>query len=145
MEQYVTHSERETIDLGREFSARLIPGSVVAIVGELGAGKTRFVQGICGGLGITGHVASPTFTLVHEYRGRTGPVYHFDLYRLRSLDEAVEFGFEEYFRTEAICLLEWAEKVERLLPPLRFQVALRLGDDSSTREITIREAGVIAA
>ena len=140
-----TRSEEETREFGKAFAAKLVPGSVVAIYGDLGAGKTRLVQGICQGLGIPGHVASPTFTIVHEYRGKTATVFHFDFYRIRSLEEVAELGFEEYIRTDTICLLEWAEKVKPLLPVRRYDVTLALGKDSSERQITITEPTAITA
>jgi tRNA threonylcarbamoyladenosine biosynthesis protein TsaE len=145
MQVVITHGEAETIALGRSFAEELEPGAVVALFGDLGAGKTRFVQGICEGLGITGHVASPTFTIVHEYAAGTLAVFHFDWYRIRSIDELIDLGFDEYLRSDAICMIEWAEKAEALLPYQRFDVAIRLGATPDEREVTITEHGRTAA
>jgi tRNA threonylcarbamoyladenosine biosynthesis protein TsaE len=139
MAQFTTHGEQETIAAGKEFGAKLALGSVVALYGDLGAGKTRFIKGICEGLGIQKHVSSPTFTIVHEYPVHAGTIYHFDFYRVRSLQEIIDLGFEEYFRADSICLIEWAEKAQSLLPTNRFEVYMDLGNDPDTREIRIEE------
>ena len=106
MAELTTHSEQETVSAGKAFATRLAPGSVVALFGDLGAGKTRFIKGICEGLGIQKHVSSPTFTIVHEYPVAGGTIYHFDFYRVRSVQEVVDLGFEDYLRTDSICLIE---------------------------------------
>jgi tRNA threonylcarbamoyladenosine biosynthesis protein TsaE len=139
MPEFTTHNEQETIAAGKEFGAGLAPGSVVALFGDLGAGKTRFIKGICEGLGIQKHVSSPTFTIVHEYPIPAGTIYHFDFYRVRSLQEIIDLGFEEYFHADSICLIEWAEKGQSLLPANRFEVYMDIGNDPDTREIRIEE------
>src|SRR5262245_34034958 len=110
MKQYVTQSEAETCDLGTRFAASLKGGDVVEAYGTLGSGKTKFIQGICRGLNIHAHVVSPTFTIVNEYSADAINVYHFDFYRVVSLREIAEIGFEEYVSRGGICLIEWAEK-----------------------------------
>ncbi len=90
---------------------------MLALVGELGAGKTQFVKGLAVGLGYPGEVTSPTFTLIHEYHGGRLPLYHFDFYRLESEDEALQLGLDEYLAGQGICVIEWADKFPRLLPP----------------------------
>ncbi|MGB6121371.1 MAG: tRNA (adenosine(37)-N6)-threonylcarbamoyltransferase complex ATPase subunit type 1 TsaE, partial [Bacteroidota bacterium] len=117
MKQVVSTSADETAELGRSYAAGLHPGDVVALIGELGSGKTRFVAGICRGLDVPGQIASPTFTLINEYPAPFGAVAHIDLYRIDSRSELVELGLEEYFSARYICLIEWAEKVEEILPP----------------------------
>ncbi|MFI5251831.1 MAG: tRNA (adenosine(37)-N6)-threonylcarbamoyltransferase complex ATPase subunit type 1 TsaE [Bacteroidota bacterium] len=139
MEEFITHSEQETIHLGKIFSARLMRGSTAALYGDLGAGKTRFIKGVCEGLGILKHVSSPTFTIVHEYPIVNGTVYHFDFYRVRSLQEIIDLGFDDYFRPDNICLIEWAEKAKPLLPPNRFEIYLELESDQNTRKLRIEE------
>jgi len=140
-----THSEEETVAAGREYSRRLQPGDVVACFGGLGAGKTRFIKGICEGLGVREHVSSPTFTIVHEYHVRELHICHFDFYRLKSLGELREIGFEEYFDGKVICLIEWADKVSGLLPQKRCDVRFALGSDEQTREIIIDQpVGIVA-
>jgi tRNA threonylcarbamoyladenosine biosynthesis protein TsaE len=138
----VTHSERETMSLGNSFAHRLKPGDVVAIYGELGTGKTRFIQGVCKGLGVNQHVASPTFTIVNEYDFPGGRVYHFDLYRVNSSHEIRDIGFEEYLVDEGICLIEWADRVQALLPERRYEVRMALGARENERAIAIEEVAV---
>ena len=111
-------SVEETRELGRQISALLRPGDIVALYGNLGAGKTEMVRGICAGLGVDElDVNSPTFTILNEYRSGSRPIYHFDAYRLRSIDEFFDLGYEDYFFDEGISIIEWADKVEVLLPP----------------------------
>lgn len=84
--------------------------------GDMGAGKTTFIKALSKALGVTDVVSSPTFSIVNEYEGKDGIIYHFDFYRLKNLQEAYDIGYEEYFYSENICLIEWPEKVEELLP-----------------------------
>jgi len=139
MQFYKTHSEDETITLGVEFAKRLAIKSVVALFGDLGTGKTRFIKGVCKGLGVQEHVASPTFTLLNEYTGRETNVFHFDFYRIKTISELDEIGFDEYLYGDGVCLIEWADRVKALLPSNRFDVFLKLGENENTREITVQE------
>jgi tRNA threonylcarbamoyladenosine biosynthesis protein TsaE len=139
--RYETHGEAETFALGRRFAESLKGGDVVATYGTLGSGKTKFIQGICGGLQVGAHVVSPTFTIVNEYAGRLLNVYHFDFYRVGSLKEITDLGFEEYLSGSGVCLIEWAEKAKALLPPARYDVEFALGPGPSDREITVRSPG----
>src|SRR6266478_6327620 len=141
MQSYTTHSESETISCGEEFAKLLKHGDVVALYGNLGSGKTRFVQGVCKGLGVHEHVASPTFTIINEYAVDSLKIYHFDFYRMTSSKEIRDVGFEEYVNGDGICLIEWAEKAFEFLPPERFDVRLELGRDEHTRTIAV-ERGV---
>ncbi len=136
-----THSEEETIESGARFARRLSPGEVVALIGELGTGKTRFIKGICRGLGVEEHVASPTFTIVNEYKGSLFPIYHFDFYRMKTLRELREIGFDEYLDGDGVCLIEWADRVADALPPERYEVRFELGRDEHSRRIFIRAPG----
>lgn len=140
-----THSEDETIQQGVEFSRRLKRGDVVALSGDLGSGKTRFAKGICLGLGVREHVASPTFTIVNEYTVNDLNIYHFDFYRVKSLAEILDIGFEEYLSGNGICLIEWGEKAQSLLPSGRYDVLLTPGRDEQTRVITIEEPREVSA
>jgi tRNA threonylcarbamoyladenosine biosynthesis protein TsaE len=130
------------MSLGELLGASLAPGSVVALFGELGAGKTRFIQGVCRALGVARFVASPSFVLINEYRGRM-PVYHFDFYRIQREEELAELGLEEYFYGEGVCLIEWAERALRLLPPERIDVAIATCgvDEPNRRRIAIARHG----
>lgn len=135
VERVVSRSAEETRAIGAQLGARLGPGAVVALIGDLGAGKTCFLQGVAEGLGVTGDVTSPTFVLVNEYRGRL-PVRHVDAYRTESLTELVDIGVEEMFHGDGVTLVEWADKLLPLLPPDAVIVRISgLGDEP--REILI--------
>ncbi|HAX49393.1 MAG TPA: tRNA (adenosine(37)-N6)-threonylcarbamoyltransferase complex ATPase subunit type 1 TsaE [Ignavibacteria bacterium] len=113
----ITKNEKETIDLGKQIASSLKSGDVISLYGDLGSGKTRLVKGICEGLGINNVVNSPTFIIVNEYSSeKFGNVYHFDLYRLKSEDEILAMGFEDYMNSRGIVLIEWPRHAERLLP-----------------------------
>jgi tRNA threonylcarbamoyladenosine biosynthesis protein TsaE len=134
---------------GRDLASELFPGSVVALIGQLGAGKTLLVRSIASALGVTNDrlVTSPTFVLVQEYIGRL-PVFHFDAYRLRSPSEFFELGIEEYYDAKGVCLIEWADRVETCLPADYLRATLDVLGQSS-RRITLegqgqRYAGLVA-
>ncbi len=111
-----TRTQEHTRSLGSAFGKTLSGGMGVALFGELGSGKTQFVKGVCEALGVEESlVSSPSFTIVNEYEGFV-PVYHLDLYRIKKQEEALEFGFVEYIESNGICLIEWPEIVESLLP-----------------------------
>lgn len=133
--RHLSRSETETLSTASRFAATLRAGDIVALTGELGAGKTVFVRGVAAALGIPGPVTSPTFTLIHEYPGAV-PVYHMDLYRLNSPREILDIGVEDYFYGSGICLVEWAEKLGDLLPSGAIRVTIRHHGEHS-REITI--------
>ena len=139
MRPFETHTEEETIELGREIAAKLVSGDVVAVYGDLGSGKTRLIQGVCRGFGVTEHVASPTFTILRQYAAGGLIINHFDFYRVQSLPEARDIGFEEYVFGDGVCLIEWAERVGPLLPPRRYEVHMKLGPDRDSRIIEIHE------
>lgn len=111
--------------------------SIVAFWGEMGAGKTTLIRALCDRLGVTDTVTSPTFALVNEYHTETGePIYHFDFYRINRIEEVFDFGYEEYFYSGNLCLIEWPEKIEGLLPEETLSVRIRItGDESRTIEI----------
>ena len=136
--RFVTHGEEETRALARLFSRTLEPGAVVALVGDLGAGKTVFAKGVAAALGVEGEVTSPTFTLIQQYRGSL-PLYHMDLYRLRDIREILDIGAEEFLYGDGVCLVEWAEKLENLLPARAVVIEIRhLG--GTARELRIGDA-----
>jgi tRNA threonylcarbamoyladenosine biosynthesis protein TsaE len=126
-----TASAEETMTMGRRLAAILAPGDIVALYGNLGAGKTHLVKGICEAFGIPGEaVTSPTFTLVNEYAGNTFTIYHFDAYRIERIEEFFELGYEDYFFGDGLCLIEWPEHIEPLLPEHTLQLHLtHLGSD----------------
>lgn len=116
-QKYLTHSPAETFELGRKLGERLAIPAVVSFFGELAAGKTTFIKGlVCGAAHIDpSAVQSPTFTYLHIYEGLK-TVYHFDLYRLRDMDEFLSMGFDEYFEAQGICCIEWSERIACYLP-----------------------------
>ena len=125
-------SPEETERAGERLAARLRPGSVVALVGDLGAGKTCFIRGLVRGLGVNQTVSSPTFVLVNEYRGRL-PVFHVDAYRTESLAELLDLGLDEYIGGDGVTVVEWADKLPALLPAHTIWVHLMgLGDEPRT-------------
>jgi tRNA threonylcarbamoyladenosine biosynthesis protein TsaE len=125
----VSESPEDTQAAGERLGARLQPGAVVACIGELGAGKTCFLQGLARGAGVTGDVTSPTFVLVNQYRGRC-PVYHLDAYRAGSLTELLDLGIEEMLHGDGITVIEWADKLRPLLPADTLTVTISgLGDE----------------
>lgn len=106
--------------------------SVYAFYGSMGAGKTTFISALCGALGVGDEVASPTFTIVNEYRAADGrPVYHFDFYRINKLSEVLDIGYEEYIDGDGICFMEWPEKIEELLPEDALTVCIEEEEDGS--------------
>ena len=113
----IVRDEAEMEALGVELAAGLEPGSVLALVGGLGAGKTRLVKGLARGMGFPGEVTSPTFSLVHEYRGGRLPLFHFDLYRLKEVEELLGIGWDEFFDEPGVVIAEWADLFPDLLPP----------------------------
>jgi tRNA threonylcarbamoyladenosine biosynthesis protein TsaE len=145
MNNYLSRSREETVGLGIAFAASLRPGDVVAIFGNLGTGKTQFVNGICQGLGVRARVTSPSFTIINEYAAPFGIVAHCDLYRVGSSDELLNIGIESYFHDTCICLIEWAEGALHLLPRLYHSVKLSYGEGENDRVIEIRNAGEAAA
>ncbi|MBQ2619398.1 MAG: tRNA (adenosine(37)-N6)-threonylcarbamoyltransferase complex ATPase subunit type 1 TsaE [Oscillospiraceae bacterium] len=136
---YITHSEAETEALGARFAAGLPDGAVVALYGDLGAGKTAFVRGMARGMGLDVRVSSPTFTIVNEY---TGPreLCHFDMYRLEGADELFDIGWEDYLRRGAVCAVEWSERVEEAFEGDEIRVRIEKLDDNA-RRITIGGQG----
>ncbi len=136
MASITTHSAEETLEAGRQIAATLRKGDVLAITGDLGAGKTQLVKGLASGLGIAQEVTSPTFTLIHEYPGGKFPLYHIDLYRLDSPEEALKIGLDEYLGGGGVTVIEWADKFVELIPAEARWVRLR-AFEGDLREIEI--------
>jgi tRNA threonylcarbamoyladenosine biosynthesis protein TsaE len=127
-------TETELVDWGERFGRAARPPLVVTLRGELGAGKTTLARAICRGYGVPNEVTSPTFTLVHEYRGARSPVYHLDLYRLKGPDDLANIGWDEMISAEALILVEWPERAGELLPPDHVPILLQhLPDDPKRR------------
>lgn len=118
----------------REFLSRLGESRVVAFYGSMGAGKTTFIKALCEALGVEDVITSPTFAIVNEYAAPVGPVYHFDFYRIHKIEEVYDMGYEEYFDSGSLCLIEWPELIEDLLPAETLRVTITEQPDGS-REI----------
>ena len=138
---YETFSPEETRELGRKIGAEAMPGSVYTLVGDLGVGKTVFTQGIAEGLEIEEPICSPTFTIVQVYEEGRMPFYHFDVYRIGDIEEMDEIGYEDYFYGEGVCMIEWANLIEEILPEHRWDIIIEkdLEKGFDYRKITIRE------
>ena len=116
MATFTSNSPDETEAFAREFARKIDNATVVALKGELGAGKTQFVKGFVAGLGSTAEVTSPTFTLIHEYFGSRFPIYHFDFFRIEDRQSAERLGLDEYFFGNGVSVVEWADKFSELIP-----------------------------
>ena len=136
----ISHSPEETRRAAASLAPTLRAGSVLALHGDLGAGKTCFIQGLAEALGVTATVSSPTYTLIGEYQGRL-PFYHADLYRLDDAAEALRAGLDEYLHGPGVTAVEWAERAAGLMPPHTIHVRLRAGEQPDERVIEIREGG----
>lgn len=130
-------NEKETEEFGARLAQELQPGAVIALTGDLGAGKTTLTKAIARGLGVTETLTSPTFTIVQEYESGRMPVYHFDVYRVHDEDEMFELGFDDYLHGKGVCLIEWAELVKDLLPEGTRWLKLEYGSSEDERICTI--------
>lgn len=136
-----TRSPEETFALGKKIGEMARPGEIYTLTGDLGVGKTVFTQGVAAGLGITEPVSSPTFTIIQEYDSGRLPFYHFDVYRIGDIEEMDEIGYDDYFFGQGICLIEWANLIEEILPIPRTEITIEkdLEQGFSYRKITIEE------
>ena len=136
-----TFDAKQTFDLGMDIGKKASAGQIYTIIGDLGAGKTVFTKGLAKGLGIEEIISSPTFTIVQVYEGGRIPFYHFDVYRITEIDEMDEIGYEDYFYGEGVCLIEWANLIEDILPESCTQITIEkdLEKGFDYRIITIEE------
>lgn len=134
-------SPEETLELGRNMGREAQPGDVYTLIGDLGVGKTVFTQGIAEGLEIEEAICSPTFTIVQVYEEGRMPFYHFDVYRIGDIEEMDEIGYEDYFYGEGLCMIEWANLIEEILPSRRKEITIEkdLEKGFDYRKITIKE------
>jgi len=141
--KYITSSYEETQKLAFEFASNLKPGMIVTLDGDLGAGKTAFTTGVVAGLGCSDTVTSPTFTIANEYRKGSIPVFHFDIYRLSSMEDLYDIGWEDYLSQNGIIIIEWADiiKPELDCPFVEITIKKQLETSDDTREITIEYRG----
>lgn len=138
-----TYTPKETFDLGVKIGEESRPGQVYTLIGDLGVGKTVFTQGVAAGLGITEPVNSPTFTIVQVYEEGRMPFYHFDVYRIGDVEEMDEIGYEDYFYGEGLCLIEWANLIEEILPGQYTRITIEKNPEKGFdyRKITLERCG----
>ena len=141
--QYITNSPAETEAVGFALGKMLQPGTILAYTGDLGAGKTAFTRGLARGLGCTDLVTSPTYTIVNEYLSGRLPLFHFDMYRLRSSDDLWDIGWEDYLDRNGVCAVEWSENVADALEDPLFIHIEKIGDVQ--RKITMKGDACIDA
>lgn len=141
-----TFSAQETYELGKRIGEQAKAGEVYTLIGDLGVGKTVFTQGVAEGLGITGPVSSPTFTILQVYEEGRLPFYHFDVYRIGDAEEMDEIGYEDCIYGEGICLIEWADRIEEILPEKYLQITIEkdLEKGFDYRRIVMEERDGIA-
>lgn len=137
---YKSNSVKETQNIAKAFAKELKAGDVLCLNGDLGVGKTAFVQGLAKGLGVEEYIQSPTFTIVNCYDGKL-PLYHFDVYRIADSDEMYEIGYEEYVYGNGISVIEWPELIADILPKVRFDITIKkdLAIHTDYREIIIKK------
>ncbi len=149
MNAYRSNSPAETVTIAKSFAATLRRNQVVLLIGELGSGKTQFVKGVCQYFRVADPVSSPTFVMLHRYTGRDASgqellIYHFDLYKTRETSEVLELGYEEFFRGNGICLIEWGDKLGRLAPRGCTEVTFSIGTGENERSIGVKSVAAEA-
>jgi tRNA threonylcarbamoyladenosine biosynthesis protein TsaE len=128
----ITIKNIETIrEAAQQFVSHIGDHRVFAFYGEMGAGKTTFIKAICEELGVSDVITSPTFAIVNEYTSSDGPIYHFDFYRIKKLEEVYDMGFEDYFYSGALCFIEWPELIEEVLPEDAVKVSIKEKEDGT--------------
>ena len=140
MATFISNSSAETEAIGRQLANNVDAGSVLALKGELGSGKTLFTQGLVAGLQSDAAVTSPTFTIVHEYQGGRLPVYHFDFFRLKNSESALRLGLEDYFFSDGVSVIEWADRFPELIPEQAHWISFEIKSERQ-RIITLLDHG----
>lgn len=141
MTHFISKCEEDTIEFASKFASKLNKSDIVVLSGELGSGKTKFVQGILKYFGLEDEISSPTFTIVNEYHAEQINIYHFDVYRLEDVDEFYAMGGEEYFEN-GICFIEWGEMIESILPSNYIKITFKKNDENEEyRELQIEAFG----
>lgn len=140
---YESFDAKDTFLIGKKIGKNAKPGQVYTLIGDLGVGKTVFTQGVARGLQIEEPISSPTFTIIQIYEEGRMPFYHFDVYRIGDVEEMDEIGYEDYFYGDGLCMIEWANLIEEILPEHYFQVTIEkdLEKGFDYRRITIEEIG----
>ena len=129
----VIKNEYETREFGKELGLKAEPGTVIALVGDLGTGKTTLTKAIAEGVGVKDVITSPTFNIVKQYDSGRLPLYHFDVYRIGDVDEMYELGYEEYFYGNGVCVIEWADIIEELIPEDALLIEIEYGEKEGER------------
>lgn len=139
-----TNSSEETFELGCQLACKMKPGEVYTLIGDLGVGKTVFTQGVAKGLQIEEPINSPTFTIIQEYVDGIMPFYHFDVYRIGDVEEMDEIGYDDYINGDGVCLIEWANLIEEILPESYTEIIIEkdLTQGFDYRKITINKRGI---
>ena len=132
-------NEQETRKFGMKLGAGAKAGDVIALIGDLGTGKTTLTKYIAEGLGITEYITSPTFNIIKEYRSVRLPLFHFDVYRIADVDEMFEIGYEEYFFGDGVCVIEWADIVEEIIPEDALTIRISMGGSENERIYEIED------
>ena len=141
--EYISKSEEDTINFASQFASKLQLGNIIILSGDLGAGKTKFTQGILKYFNLENEISSPTFTIVNEYTDSTIPIYHFDVYRLADIEEFYAIGGEEYF-SKGICIIEWGEVLENILPADYIKITINKDlENENYRKIIVETFGNI--
>lgn len=141
--EYISKSEKDTINFASQFASKLQLGNIIILSGDLGAGKTKFTQGILKYFNLENEISSPTFTIVNEYTDSTIPIYHFDVYRLADIEEFYAIGGEEYF-SKGICIIEWGELLENILPADYIKITInKYLENENYRKIIVETFGNI--
>ena len=141
--EYISKSEKDTINFASQFASQLQLGNIIILSGDLGAGKTKFTQGILKYFNLENEISSPTFTIVNEYTDSTIPIYHFDVYRLADIEEFYAIGGEEYF-SKGICIIEWGELLENILPADYIKITInKYLENENYRKIIVETFGNI--
>lgn len=142
---FISNSREETEQFGRDFARHINPGTIIALKGELGTGKTQFVKGLVAGMGSAAAVTSPTFTLIHEYSGGRLPVYHFDFFRIENEPSAEQLGLDNYLFGDGISVIEWADKFPEAIPDSAVWIVFETVSGGARRLIYPETAGSGAA
>lgn len=137
--EIIIKDQSETEQFGYELGQKVQPGTVIALIGDLGTGKTTLTKSIARGLGIDDVITSPTFNIVKEYRSGRLPLFHFDVYRIGDVDEMFEIGYEEYFFGEGVCVVEWADIIEEIIPEDAMIIRISYGASEGERIYEIEE------
>lgn len=141
MTHFISKCEQDTIEFASKFASKLNKSDIIVLSGELGSGKTKFVQGVLKHFGLEDEISSPTFTIVNEYHAKEANIYHFDVYRLADVDEFYAMGGEEYFEN-GICFIEWGEMIESILPSNYIKITFKKNDENEEyRELQIETFG----